>query len=381
METNLFDYDLPEASIAQRPLPERDASRLCVLARDGVQDRAFRDFAELVPQGALVVLNDTRVHRARLLGARAGSGGRIEIFLLRRLERVSPREETWLALGRSNSPLRPGTLIDVGRGIERAAQRERSEHAGGGGGAVAPASRGSKAPLSIEVLEKDEDAVLRVRVRAAEGVEAAIAAQGHVPLPPYVRRADDSADGERYQTVFARHHGSVAAPTAGLHLTERVFERLRERGVELGYLTLHVGLGTFRPVAAVDLDDHVMHEESFSIGPELAEAVARARARSAPVVAVGTTVVRALESARDPGDPRLVRPSFGETRLLVQPGYAFGPVDALLTNFHMPKSTLLALVSAFVGRERLLAAYAHAVAAGYRFLSYGDAMWIPERLS
>jgi S-adenosylmethionine:tRNA ribosyltransferase-isomerase len=353
LETNLFDYELPEESVAQRPLPERDASRLCVVARDGVHDRAFGDFAELVPEGSLVVLNDTRVHRARLLGARAGSGGRVEIFLLKRLESATPREETWLALGRANSPLRPGTVIQIGE-VGR---------------------------LSVEVLHKDEDAVLRVRLRADGGVEAAIAAEGHIPLPPYMRRADDADDGERYQTVFARHQGSVAAPTAGLHLTERVLQRLQGRGVELGYLTLHVGLGTFRPVSAADLDDHVMHEETFSVGPELADAVARARARSGPVVAVGTTVVRALESARDPGDARLVKPTSGETRLLVQPGYSFGPVDALLTNFHLPRSTLLALVSAFAGRERLLAAYAHAVAAGYRFLSYGDAMWIPERLS
>lgn len=351
METHLFDYELPEASIAQRPLPERDASRLCVLAPDGVHDRMFRDFADLVPEGSLVVLNDTRVQRARLLGARAGSGGRVEIFLLRRLEAAAPDDETWSALGRANSPLRSGTVIEIGR-------------------------------LTAEVVGRDADAVLRVRLRAQRGtVEEAVNAEGHVPLPPYMRRPDDAADGERYQTVFARRQGSVAAPTAGLHLTERVFERLRARGVELGYLTLHVGLGTFRPVSAADLNEHLMHEEAFSIGPELADAVARARARGAQVAAVGTTVVRALESARDPGDPRLVTPTSGETRLLIQPGYEFGPVDALLTNFHMPKSTLLALVAAFAGRERLLAAYAHAVRAGYRFLSYGDAMWIPERLS
>jgi S-adenosylmethionine:tRNA ribosyltransferase-isomerase len=353
METRLFDYLLPEASIAQRPLAERDASRLCVLAPDGVQDRTFREFPELVPRGALVVLNDTRVYRARLLGSRAGSGGRVEIFLLRRLERVTPAEEVWLALGRANSPLRSGTRVEAGT-------------------------------ISVEVVGRAEDALLRVRVTASEhagSVAAAMAAEGHVPLPPYMRRPDEPGDGERYQTVFARHEGSVAAPTAGLHLTADTLARLEARGVQVAYLTLHVGLGTFRPVSTEDLDEHPMHEESFSVGEPLAAAVASARERRAPVIAVGTTVVRALESARDPDEPRLVRPTEGQTRLLIQPGYAFGPVDALLTNFHMPKSTLLALVSAFAGRERVLSAYEHAVVAGYRFLSYGDAMWIPERLS
>jgi S-adenosylmethionine:tRNA ribosyltransferase-isomerase len=350
VETSLFDYPLPEASIAQRPLAERDASRLCVIGRDAASDHVFADFAELVPEGALVVLNDTRVHRARILGARAGSGGRVEIFLLERAQAHAPDDETWMALGRANSPLRTGTLIDAG-------------------------------PLSIEIIGREEDAVLRVRLRAAGDVATAVRAVGHVPLPPYMRRPDDADDAERYQTVFARHDGSVAAPTAGLHLTPRVFARLAERGVETAFVTLHVGLGTFRPVATANLDDHPMHEEAFFVDDALVDAVRRARDRVAKVVAVGTTVVRALESARDPGDPRLVTTTEARTRLLIQPGYAFGPVDALLTNFHMPKSTLLALVSAFAGRERILAAYEHAVAAGYRFLSYGDAMWIPERLA
>jgi S-adenosylmethionine:tRNA ribosyltransferase-isomerase len=272
------------------------------------------------------------------------------VFLLRRLERTSDGEEIWLSLGRANSPLRSGTRVDAGR-------------------------------IAVEVLGRAEDSLLRVKLTASPSVSEAIAAEGHVPLPPYMRRSDDVQDVERYQTVFARHEGSVAAPTAGLHLTDAALERLKARGVEVCYLTLHVGLGTFRPVTADDLDEHPMHEEWFSVSDALAASVERARDRGASVVAVGTTVVRALESARDPENPRLVRPMEAQTRLLIQPGYAFGPVDALLTNFHMPKSTLLALVSAFAGRDRVLAAYAHAVAAGYRFLSYGDAMWIPERLS
>jgi S-adenosylmethionine:tRNA ribosyltransferase-isomerase len=188
-------------------------------------------------------------------------------------------------------------------------------------------------------------------------------------------------DTERYQTVFAKHAGSVAAPTAGLHATETTLARLRARGVATAFATLHVGVGTFRPVSTDDLDDHVMHEERFSVSPELERAVGEARSRGGAVVAVGTTVVRSLESARDPADPLRVRATTGSTRLLIQPGYRFGPVDALLTNFHMPKSTLLALVAAFMGRERMLAAYRAALGMGYRFLSYGDAMWVPERLS
>jgi S-adenosylmethionine:tRNA ribosyltransferase-isomerase len=350
VETSLFDYALAESAIAQYPLPDRDAARLFVLGAGENEHRRFRDWPELVPAHALVVLNDTRVMPARVLGTRRGSGGRVELLLTSPVETGSDTEQIWLALGRANRPLRAGTLVDAGS-------------------------------LSFEVLGSDEEGTLRVRATAPEGVAAALEAHGHVPLPPYVRRPDAPLDRERYQTVFARYSGSIAAPTAGLHATRATLDRLAARGVAIGFVTLHVGVGTFRPVSADDLDRHVMHEESFGVSTELAEAVDAARARGAPVVAVGTTVVRALESARHPHDPRRVEPRSGRTRLLIQPGYSFGPVDALLTNFHMPRSTLLALVAAFAGRERILAAYAEALARGYRFLSYGDAMWIPERLA
>ncbi len=350
MKTSLLDYALPEAAIAQHPLADREAARLLVVGRDGVRHALFRDWADLVPEGSLVVFNDTKVLRARVLGSRPGTGGRVELLLTNRVESVSPDEELWLALGRANRPLREGARVESGA-------------------------------LTCEVVGSDDQGTLRVRVTARGGVAAALETHGHVPLPPYVRRPDEPADVERYQTVFARHPGSIAAPTAGLHATEATLGRLRARGVATAFVTLHVGVGTFRPVSAEDLDEHPMHEELVSVSPELEEAVLEARKRNARVVAVGTTVVRALESARDPRDPRVVRAMTGSTRLLIQPGYPFGPVDALLTNFHMPRSTLLALVAAFTGRERMLAAYAAALEDGYRFLSYGDAMWIPEPLS
>jgi S-adenosylmethionine:tRNA ribosyltransferase-isomerase len=346
--TSLFDYQLPEALIAQRPLADRAASRMLVVGRSGVTHAGFGDFADLVPEGALLVVNDTRVHKARLVGARRGSGGRVEILLLRREGEGGGPEETWLALGRANRRITPATVVEAGA-------------------------------VSIEVLSKGEQGILRVLVRAPDGVESAIEQEGHVPLPPYIRRADDDADAERYQTVFSEKVGSAAAPTAGLHFTPEVVERLRARGVRIGAVTLHVGLGTFRPVTCDDLDRHPMHSERYEVPQDLAAEVRHCRRAARPVIAVGTTVVRALESAKDPSDPRLVRPTCAETNLLIQPGYEFGPVDALLTNFHMPKSTLLALVAAFAGRERVLSAYRKAVEAGYRFLSYGDAMWIPER--
>jgi S-adenosylmethionine:tRNA ribosyltransferase-isomerase len=322
---------------------------MLVLDRSGVRHLACRDFPELVPDGALVVLNDTRVHKARLVGARRGSGGRAEVLLLRRLEARSGSEEIWLAIARANRRIDPGAIIDSG-------------------------------DVSVEVVARADEGTLRVFVRSPDGVGSAIERAGHVPLPPYIERADDSDDAERYQTVFSQKPGSSAAPTAGLHFTLPIFERLRARGVEVGTVTLHVGLGTFRPVTATDLDDHLMHVEEFEVTEDLAEKIRACRVRRRKVVAVGTTVVRALESARDPENPSVVQAVRAETNLLIQPGYAFGPVDALLTNFHMPRSTLLALVAAFAGRERVLSAYRAAVDARYRFLSYGDVMWIPERL-
>lgn len=348
MKTAELDYALPEELIASRPLAERDAGRLLVVGREQNEHRRIVDFADLVPERALVVVNDTRVERSRLIGARRGSGGRVELLLLAREgERDGAGAELWKALGRANRPLRPGTLVDAG-------------------------------PIEIEVRSRDDDGTLHVAVHA-EGVEAALERHGHVPIPPYLRREDDADDVERYQTVYARHPGSVAAPTAGLHLSTTLLSRLEARGVELGRLVLHVGVGTFRPVSADDLDDHSMHSEHVAVDEVLAGKVSAARARGAPVVAVGTTVVRALESAADAERPGEIGPLSAETRLLIQPGYRFKVVDALFTNFHMPRSTLLALVMAFAGRERTLRAYDEAVRSSYRFLSYGDAMWMPER--
>jgi S-adenosylmethionine:tRNA ribosyltransferase-isomerase len=345
LKTALLDYALPERSIAVRPLAERDGARLLVVAGGGLEHRTVRDFPELVPEGALVVLNDTRVRRARLLLERVGTGGKVEILLLKRLAEDGGRER-WEALGRANKALRAGAVL-VAPGLEVRIER-------------------SGDPLEVSLV-------------AEGGVDAWLARSGHVPIPPYLRRSDEPLDAERYQTVFAEKLGSVAAPTAGLHLSSALIERLGARGVVLATLTLEIGLGTFRPVEADDLDGHAMHTESLDVPPALVEQVAAARARNAPVVAIGTTVVRALESAADPGRPGHVRPFHGETRLLIQPGYAFRVVDALFTNFHQPKSTLLALVAAFAGLSRVLEAYGVAVNEGYRFLSYGDAMWLPRR--
>jgi S-adenosylmethionine:tRNA ribosyltransferase-isomerase len=347
LRTALFDYELPESQIARHPLSERDQARLLVLDEGRVSHRRVTDLGELVPAGALIVVNDTRVRHARVLAERAGTGGAVELLLLRRLGFVDGTER-WEALGRANKPLKPGACV------------------------VAPG-------FEAEIREVLGRGLVRAGVRAEGGVEAWLALHGHVPLPPYLGRTDELEDRERYQTVFASKLGSSAAPTAGLHLSGALLAALRARGVELATVTLTIGLGTFRPVEADDLDQHDMHAEPVVVGPALVDAVARARVRGAPVVAIGTTVVRALESAADPSRPREVGPFRAETRLLIQPGYAFRIVDALLTNFHQPRSTLLALVSAFAGRDAVFFAYREALDAGYRFLSYGDAMWIPRR--
>ncbi len=349
MKTRDLDYELPEALIAAHPAERRDGSRLLVVDGDALQDRSVTDLSTLIPAGALVVVNDTRVRRARIFGARQGSGGRIELLFIRYVETASDGREHWEAIGRSSKPLRVGTVIEWDE-------------------------------IRVEVVERSHEATLRVAVDArGADFERVLEARGHLPLPPYMRRNDEQGDWDRYQTVYARRTASAAAPTAGLHLTPQLFERLAERGVQRAELELEIGLGTFRPVIADDLNDHPMHSERIDVGPSLVAAVAAARERGAPVVAVGTTVVRALESAADPSRPGQVRETRDETRLLIQPGYRFQVVDALLTNFHVPQSTLLALVSAFAGYDATMAAYRHAVTQSYRFLSYGDAMWIPRR--
>ncbi|MBX3187907.1 MAG: tRNA preQ1(34) S-adenosylmethionine ribosyltransferase-isomerase QueA [Labilithrix sp.] len=346
MRVERFDYELPPERIAQAPAAEREAARMLVVSPAGLVHRAVADLAEHVAPGTLVVVNDTKVLRARILGAKAGSGGKSEVFLVRKID-GDARAQRWRALGRASKGLRPGTRV-------------------------------VKGALAIEVTGKADDGLFEVELTTLDGasVDEAIRAAGQVPLPPYIKREPGADDEARYQTVFARAEGAVAAPTAGLHLTAALMERLRERGCEIATCTLHVGLGTFQPVMVDDLDDHPMHAEAIEVPEALVSAIARARSRGAPVLAIGTTVVRALESARDPERPGHVRACAEDTRLLIQPGYVFGVVDRLLTNFHLPKSTLLALVCAFAGEERTLSAYRAAIHEAYRFYSYGDAMLI-----
>jgi S-adenosylmethionine:tRNA ribosyltransferase-isomerase len=348
MRASVFDYELPSERIAQWPADEREAARLMLLRSGAPEHRTVADLPELVTPGALVIVNDTRVLPARLLGHKAVSGGRVEILLVRRVAGAAGELEVWRALGRASKGLRVGTVLDFGE-------------------------------IEAHVLgREDDEGLFEIGLRTRDGgpVGPALQRVGHVPLPPYIRREDGPSDRDRYQTVYARVDGAVAAPTAGLHLTDALLDRLRKRGVEIASVTLHVGYGTFKPVTTLDLDDHEMHAEEHVVPQATSAAIARARERNAPVIAVGTTVVRALESTADPGRDGYVRPTAGETRLLIQPGYRFRVVDELLTNFHLPRSTLLALVSAFAGIEAIRAAYASALREGYRFFSYGDAMLV-----
>jgi len=341
VRTRDFDYRLPRDRIAQRPLASRDASRLLVLDRASgrVTHRVFRELPELLAPGDLAVVNDARVVPARVRGRRAATGGKVEVLFI---EPEIPGR--WRALLGSGGRLEPGEIVKL------------------------PGDGAHLRLLERQGLEGD-------LVETGElDVPKLLAEHGHVPLPPYITRPDDDADRAAYQTVYARTEGAVAAPTAGLHFTPELLARLEARGVERAAVTLHVGPGTFRPVKAERVEDHAMHAERFEIGAEAASAVNRARAESRRVVAVGTTVVRALESAaRATGR---VEPFGGRTSLFIRPPFEFQAVDALVTNFHPPRSTLLMLVAAFAGREHVLAAYAEAVREGYRFFSYGDAMLI-----
>jgi len=331
-----FHYDLPPELIAQAPLPERSASRLLVVppAPASFSDLGIRDLPQLLQPGDLLVFNDTRVIPARLFGAKA-TGGRVEILI----ERLLPGNEARAQIGASKSP-RPGSRIALDAGGE------------------------------AEVLGRDGE-FYRLRFHVSESLEGWLLHAGRLPLPPYIHRDPDAADDERYQTVFARETGAVAAPTAGLHFDQALLDALHARGVESGHVTLHVGAGTFQPVRVDELSEHRMHSEWLNVGAALVEQVRRTRANGGRVVAVGTTVVRALESALRDGE---LQPFAGETSIFILPGYRIRSVDALLTNFHLPESTLLMLVSAFAGRQRIMAAYAHAIRERYRFFSYGDAM-------
>jgi S-adenosylmethionine:tRNA ribosyltransferase-isomerase len=333
-----FHFDLPPELIAQQPLPQRSASRLLVVAAGNTEfeDRRFSDLVELLAPGDLLVFNDTRVLPARLHG-RKETGGACEILI----ERITGAHEARAQLGVSKKPKAGGRILF---------------------------EDGSAAT----VVGRDGEFFL-LHFGTAEPIEKLLLRLGRMPLPPYIERAAEAADDERYQTVYAREAGAVAAPTAGLHFDMPLLDALRARGVDSAYVTLHVGAGTFQPMRAERVEDHVMHREWLNVGAELVEKVRRTRERGGRIVAVGTTVVRALESATRDGT---LEPFAGETQIFIFPGYRVTSVDALITNFHLPESTLLMLVSAFAGRERMLAAYAHAVAQRYRFFSYGDAMLI-----
>jgi S-adenosylmethionine:tRNA ribosyltransferase-isomerase len=336
-----FDYALPAAAIAQEPAAEREASRLMRLERSSgeIQHHVFGALPDLLAPGDLLVVNRSRVFPARLLGRLKG-GGAGEVLLVTPL---GPGR--WEALVRPGRRLRRDDLLVVSPDLSVRIEGE----------AVGPEGR-----RHVQLLAAGGDA------------DAALEHWGHVPLPPYVRRTDRPEDRERYQTVYARERGSVAAPTAGLHFSHALLERLARRGVRRAELVLHVGPGTFRPVKAERIEDHRVEAEPYAIPPETSQAVRRTRAAGGRVVAVGTTVVRALETAARPD--RQVEPGNGKTDLVIVPGYRFQVVDALITNFHLPRSSLLLLACAFGGRERVLAAYADAVRQGYRFYSYGDAM-------
>ncbi|HEX8292094.1 MAG TPA: tRNA preQ1(34) S-adenosylmethionine ribosyltransferase-isomerase QueA [Pyrinomonadaceae bacterium] len=351
MRISDFDFELPEGLIAQHPLERRDASRMLVVDRAGGvwRDASFAEFPAELREGDAVVVNNTRVFPARLVGRREPTGGRVELLLVRR--RAEFEGETWEVLARPARRLEAGSRVTFGDGR-----------------------------LAAETLAATEDGAGRVVRFHPRGDFAALLEEfGRMPLPPYIKReADDLAasaeDRERYQTVYAAAPGAIAAPTAGLHFTPQVFEALRARGVRTCEVTLHVGYGTFAPVRAEDLAGHRVAAERFEISAAAAEGINGTRERGGRVVAVGTTTVRALESAVDEGGR--VRAGSGETGLTITPGHRFRAVDAMLTNFHLPRSSLLVLVSAFAGRGLVLDAYRHAVAARYRFYSYGDCMLI-----
>ena len=349
MKRSEFSYDLPPELIAQHPLPNRDDSRLLTLdgATGAVQHRRFTDLVDCVDPGDLLVFNDTRVIPARLYG-RKSSGGRVEILV----ERITGSHEALAHIRSSKSP-RTGTVLVLS--------------------ATPDAEAG---PLQLEVCGRQGDLFM---LSSAAGVPIAqiLATVGHMPLPPYIQREDAALDQERYQTVYGRREGAVAAPTAGLHFTEALLQRFEAKGVNRAHVTLHVGAGTFQPVREEDIEHHRMHAEYVEVDQQVVDAVLDTRDRGGRVIAVGTTAVRSLETAcLATGQPQ---PFSGDTDIFIYPGYRFRCVDALVTNFHLPESTLLMLVSAFAGRRHIMSAYREAIEQRYRFFSYGDAMYITAR--
>lgn len=341
MKKSDFAYELPPELIAQAPLPERSASRLLHVppAPAPFEDLGVRDLPGLLRPGDLLVFNDTRVIPARLFGRKA-TGGRVEVLL----ERITGAHEVRAQVGASKSP-KPGSTITLDEGTV------------------------------LTVLGREGE-FYHLRFETAEPLEKVLLRAGRMPLPPYIQREADIRDDERYQTVFSKHVGAVAAPTAGLHFDEALLGALQARGIAFGHITLHVGAGTFQPMRAEHVKDHVMHSEWLNVGAELCQQIRQTKARGGRVVAVGTTVIRALETAWREGE---VLPFAGDTQLFITPGHRIRSADALFTNFHLPESTLMMLVSAFAGHARIMAAYRHAVQQRYRFFSYGDAMllWPP----
>ena len=363
-----FDYHLPEELVAQQPLADRAAARMLHLTRGGdrLRDTSFREFPELLRPDDLMVVNNTRVLPARLYGRRSGSRaqpispsnpaaarflhGKVEVLLTRQL---STEPNIWEAL------VHPGRKLGIGERIYFGLEASEGSH-----------------HLAAEIVARGEFGERHLRFDPVGDFFAVLERIGHVPLPPYIDRADTPLDRKQYQTVYAKPPGSVAAPTAGLHFTPETLDRIRARGIETAEITLHVGLGTFQPIRVDVIEEHTIHREWYSISPEAAEQIQRARDAKRRIVAVGTTTVRTLEAAtRQSPDGRIVALS-AEAGIFIYPGFDFRVVGALLTNFHLPKSTLIMLVSAFAGRERTLAAYEHAVLERYRFFSYGDCMFV-----
>lgn len=340
MKTSDFDFDLPKELIAQDPLDDRASSRLLVLEKETgiISHKRFTDITDYLNPGDLLVLNDTKVIPARLLGLKEVTGAAVEVFLLKRLS-----SDTWETIVKPAKKLKSGTFVSFGDGLLRA-----------------------------EIKEELEDGGRIVKFHFDGIFEEILDKLGEMPLPPYITHK--LKDRDRYQTVYARYEGSVAAPTAGLHFTKELLEKIENKGVSIAYITLHVGLGTFRPIKADDVKDHVMHSESYMISKEAADKINNTKKSGHKVVCVGTTSVRTLEaSAKEDGTVPAIN---GETDIFIYPGYKFKIPDAIITNFHLPKSTLVMLVSAFAGREKILDAYGEAIDKKYRFFSFGDAMLI-----
>ncbi|NLM73252.1 MAG: tRNA preQ1(34) S-adenosylmethionine ribosyltransferase-isomerase QueA [Clostridiaceae bacterium] len=335
-----FWYDLPERLIAQNPLEKRDMSRLLVVDRkkDAFEHRLFKDLPEYLEPGDCIVINNTRVIPARLLGEKENSGGKIEFVLLKRID-----QDVWEVILKPGRRAKPGARFVFGNGI-----------------------------LKAEILEIVEEGNRIVKFYYDGVFEEVLDKVGIVPLPPYIHATLE--DKERYQTVYSKINGSAAAPTAGLHFTPELFEVLKQKGIKVAEVTLHVGLGTFRPVKTQNIHEHHMHKEYYSIGPEACAVINETKEKGKRVVAVGTTSVRVLETVS--GENGRISPASGETDIFIYPGYKFKMVDALITNFHLPESTLIMLVSAFAGKDRIMEAYKEAISKEYRFFSFGDAMLI-----